>query len=230
MLKEGKWRAVRNLPIGWITHANHGRDFSDMTAHYCAELCVLFILSVPTYFMEDHHCIAYYLTFLFLIVHTVWWVLNGNFHVCMLDSFKYVRNAGFHAVLEYIHWLGGVMEKTGAVEAILIYGSFCRGRFHGRSDLDLRIIRKKGMSSAIALFPVVVYARLVSLLRGIPTDLQFVDSEAFLLKQMRADEHPVCVYGKGNLRTIPSGLLFEEVKGHPEKVLREDALRECLGA
>jgi hypothetical protein len=85
------------------------------------------------------------------------------------------------------------------------------------------------MRSAIALFPVVVYARLVSLLRGIPTDLQFVDSEAFLMKQMRADEHPVCVFGKDNLRKIQGGLLFEEVKGHPEKVLREDALRECLG-
>lgn len=228
MLKEGKWRAFRNLPIGWIAHANHGRDVSDKVAHYLSELCFLLALSIPAFFIGDQKGVAIYLLSMFMVVHTAWWVVNGNFHVCMLDSFKGVQNAGLKSILDYIIWTEGIMKKTGAIEAILIYGSFCRGRFHGRSDLDLRIIRKKGMRYAVTLFPVVVYARLVSLLRGIPTDLQFVDSEAFLMKQMRADEHPVCVYGKKNLRKIQGGLLFEEVKGHPEKVLREDALREWM--
>lgn len=228
MLKEGRWRAVRNLPIGWIAHANHGRDFSDKMAHYCAELFVLLLLSVPAYFMEDQRLVACYMLGLFLAVHTVWWVVNGNFHVCLLDSFKIVRNAGWYPIIQYIEWVDGVMRKTGAVKAILVYGSFCRGRFHGRSDLDLRILRKEGMASALTLFPVVVHARLISMLRGIPTDLQFVDSEAFLLRQMRADEHPVCVFGKENLKQIEGGLSFEEVKEHPEKVLREDALQELI--
>ena len=221
MLKKGKLRAFRNLPIGWVTHANHARDISERLCHHLMECTLLLIVLGTVWVFGEKSRQVVPMLVIGMIVHTIWWVVNGNCHVCLLDSFKFVRNAGIDSILNYIIWAKDWLLKSGCVSSVLVYGSFCRGEFHGRSDLDLRIIRTPGVCSACVIMPMAVVARVVSLFCGIPTDLQIVDSEGFLLKQMRSTELPVCVYGRDSLKRIKISMQIDEVMDNPQIVLKK---------
>jgi hypothetical protein len=217
MLKTGRWRALRNLPVGWLTHANHARDRSEKWFHYVVESVLLASSLMVLVAIERTGTVSIFLAI--IIVHSVWWVVNGNCHVYLLDSFASVHNAGIERTISYIEWCHRCFARTGCVSAILIYGSFCRQKFHRRSDLDLRIIRRPGLLAALFVLPMAVGARVVSLWRGVPTDLQVVDSGWFLSRQMRADEHPVVVYVDPHAQTIDGlGMTFAEVQSNPRIV------------
>ena len=138
-------------------------------------------------------------------------------------SFKFVENAGIYQVVCFIKWVVEKLSNIEAVGCVLIYGSFCRGMFHGRSDLDLRVVRKKAtFFSTIFLLYLAVYIRIKSLLKGIPTDLQVVDSFDFLAKQMRDDEKPVVAYCAPDIDVKKAGLSIEDIIENPSMVLREN--------
>lgn len=217
MKKRGKFRAIRNLASGWVTHANHGRDFTERIYHHGFEAVLLLFVIVPIW-VAGFPDWAY--AVMFVAIHTAWWVINGNFHVYMLDSFRFVRNAGINAELKYILWVGKKFKRLDVL-AILVYGSFCRREFHGRSDLDLRIIHRPG-EFGVGLFLLSVWARIVSMMRGCPTDLQVVDSEDFLLRQMDAREIPINVWGGERLEKIRTSISISEVCARPEIVMKPE--------
>ena len=229
MLKYGEWRALRNLPVGWLTHSIHGRDKTERTFHIIVELIIwlalfgLWRLSFPN-FLSLYTCAFT----AFLLVHTFMWIIDGNFHVYMLDSFFSVKNAGIKKVLDFIVWSSNLLKKTDSVECVLVYGSFCRGMFHDRSDLDMRVVRSKPSKKTIILLTVAVYIRGVSLLRGIPTDLQVVDSKEFLARQMRLDEKPVVVYCRENFKIPNQGVDIREMINDPLLVLKCKEKNECV--
>ena len=220
MLKKGKYRAIRNIPIGWLTHANHGRDRTELIVHWLLELSIAIALFSLIHFLLTLSLLVS-LLISFFITHTIWWVVNGNFHVYLLDSFMWVRNTGIDSVLNYIKWYKKLVSSNQSVECILVYGSFCRSTFHDRSDLDLRIVRKNGSRGAGILLLLSIYARLFSLCRRIPTDLQVVDSMEFLRNQMREDERPVVVYCREGYVIAKPGKSFDEILQNPACVLRE---------
>lgn len=217
MQKRGRFRAIRNLVSGWITHANHGRDRSERIFHHAVELLLLIAIFIVIFCLG---CKWHAYLIAFFAVHTLWWIVNGNFHVYMLDSFRFVRNAGIEQELKYILWAAEKFESFG-VKAVLVYGSFCRKEFHGRSDLDLRVIRDC-RKNPIVLFMFGVYARIISMLRQCPTDLQIVDSEEFLLKQMNAREIPVDALGGGTLSKIKCSMSIADVCANPSIVMKPE--------
>lgn len=223
MKKRGCFRAFRNLFIGWLTHANHSRDRTERLVHWAIELTLVSaVLCVWFVFLPERYKNWGYACLLFMIIHSLWWIVNGNFHVYLLDSFLGIHNPGIDSVLRYIQWISDYLSREHAVICVLIYGSFCRGEFHIRSDLDIRILRRKGSKGAGRLLLLAIYFRFVSLLRGIPMDLQVVDSIAFLECQMRNDEHPVIAYCREGFEVDNKGLSLQVVLSYPNLVLKRD--------
>ena len=189
MDKLGRFRAFRNLPVGWLTHANHGRDRTERRFHWYVEAIVLAVSIVALRALGARSSVVIWFTFL---IHSLWWVVNGNFHVYVLDSFRVVGTRSKPEIATFVRRATQMMAKNDSTRAVLVYGSACRNQFHERSDLDLRVVRGSGSWLQIVdLLLRAVRLRVWSLLKGIPTDLQVVDSYAFLERQMRADEHPI---------------------------------------
>ncbi|MDD2336056.1 MAG: hypothetical protein PHD01_05735 [Geobacteraceae bacterium] len=221
MRKVGKYRAFRNLPIGWLTHANHSRDKTERLFHWGLEALLFLSLSLGIAVINSVSLFSWQVILsAFIATHTLWWLINGNLHVYLLDSFKCFNNAGIYKVVDYITWVTTLLTKTGAVDAVLIYGSFCRSQFHGRSDLDLRIIRRPHARNTLKLFYLAIFARIASLFSKIPTDLQVVDSYSFLQKQMRKDELPVVAYCREGFKIGRTGISFKLIAEDPSLVLK----------
>jgi hypothetical protein len=156
----------------------------------------------------------------FAVTHTLLWCLTGNYWVYMLDSFVWVRNPGLDKVLAFVTFAHAALTRVDCCEAILIYGSFCRGQFHGRSDLDLRALRRTDSPLGLLALPIGFALRARSFFIMMPVDLQVVDSMDFLRRQMRSDERPIVVYARPGFELSEAGRSFGEVERDPGSVLR----------
>ena len=221
MMKTGRFRAFRNLPVGWMLQILHSTDRTERLVRIAMELlltgCFWLLLRDISALPND----IIRLLWAFIIIHTVSWFFLGNFWVYMLDSFHWVTNPGINEVLKYIYFVRRLLVKSGSCDAILVYGSMSRGAFHGRSDLDLRIIRKPGLLNGLTAIFVGFVVRVPAALQGNPVDLQVVDSLEFLDKQMRPDEHPIIVFLSPALVIKNPGPDFDQVLANPVQVLRD---------
>jgi predicted nucleotidyltransferase len=153
-------------------------------------------------------------------VHSLCWLAMGNFWVYMLDSFRCVRNTGIQDTLRFIRKISTMFEAAHCCDAVLVYGSFSRGKFHGRSDIDLRIVRRVDTLAGFLALPIALMVRMWSFVKVSPLDLQVVDSMAFLDSQMRSDELPVIVFKRDGFSLTREGLQFVEVESCPDMVLK----------
>lgn len=221
MMKEGRFRAIRNLPVGWVLQILHSTDRAERWIRIGTEAllmgCLWFLLGSID-FLQDG---TVRLLWAFVIVHSASWFFIGNFWVYMLDSFLWVKNPGIEGVLKYVDFVRRTFVRSAQSDAILIYGSMCRGAFHGRSDLDLRIIRRPGVLAGLRAVFIGFAVRVPAAIQKIPVDLQVVDSLEFLKKQMRSDEHPIIVFLRPGFKIDKPGLDYEQVSANPSQVLRE---------
>ncbi len=222
MLKEGKFRAFRNIPVGWVLQALHSTDRSERFFRICVESIVwLGFYATAKHFAPDVGA-GLTLVIVFIISHTLMWFLTGNFWVYMLDSFLWVRNPGIEGVVRFTQFTRSVFTSVDCADAILIYGSMCRKQLHGRSDLDLRVVRRTDSWKGLLALPLGLLVRAYSFFVYMPVDLEVIDSMAFVRKQMRADELPINVFVRAGVCIDEIGMDFSEVEKDPSIVLKEN--------
>jgi len=157
----------------------------------------------------------------FVVTHTLLWFLTGNFWVYMLDSFLLVRNPGMVKIISFVELTKRWFTFFDSAETILIYGSMCRRQFHNRSDLDLRVLRRRDSFIGLLALPVGFILRAYSFFIMLPVDLEVVDSAKFLEKQMRKDEAPIVVYQRDSFSLPHAGMDFSEIRNNPQLVMRD---------
>jgi predicted nucleotidyltransferase len=124
------------------------------------------------------------------MAHTLNWVCNGNWWAGMLFAFPGLRNPGERATRDYLHRMAGRLENDHAISGVMIFGSVCRGQWHDRSDLDVRLLRRPGWRHGIAGVLILSRERLIALLARQPLDIYLADGIPFLRK-LRPDEQPI---------------------------------------
>lgn len=222
MMKQGKYRALRNLPIGWLLQILHSTDKTERWLRIITEVVLVFALASGLLAVDLIGGWASGLIVSGVVIHTLSWLLIGNFWVYMLDSFLWVKNPGISKVLDYVNLCRDVFVATKSCDAIMIYGSMSRNSFHGRSDLDLRVLRRSGVLNAVKAVYAAMYIKTVAFFRVVPVDLQVVDSMQFLKRQMREDELPIVVYSRVDGIIHNPGHQYKDILRNPSIVLRGD--------
>lgn len=221
MMKEGKYRALRNIPVGWVLQILHSTDRTERWIRILTEIAAVLILVGLLCLQEWCTSVFAAVAGSMIAVHSVSWLLIGNFWVYMLDSFQRVGNPGIEEVMRFVDTCRDVFLATDSSDAILIYGSMCRSMFHNRSDLDLRVLRRPGVWNGLKAVYSAMYVKAIAFFRLVPVDLQVVDSMAFLYNQMRDDEHPIVVYERRRGIVANRGLAYDTVVENPSSVLRD---------
>jgi len=114
-------------------------------------------------------------------------VLNGNWWAGMLFAFPGLRNRGDPATCAYLNRMAARLKNDRAISGALIFGSVARGQWHDRSDLDVRLLRRRGLRHGVAGVLVLARERLIALGARQPLDIYLADDIPFRRK-MRADE------------------------------------------
>jgi predicted nucleotidyltransferase len=125
-----------------------------------------------------------------LVVHTLNWLINGNWWAGMLFAFPGLRNRGERATCDYLNGMTNRFKGDRSISGAMVFGSVARGQWHERSDLDIRLLRRPGVWNGVTGVLVLARERWIALWSRQPLDIYLADGIPFL-KKMRADEPPV---------------------------------------
>jgi len=220
MQKTERYRAIRNLAVGWVLQAIHSTDISERIFRGLVEFISLIIVINIFLKLEMFKSILVTGIVSILLVHTIAWFMTGNFWVYILDSFYWMKNPGIKTILLFITLTRNIFIKMDCCEAILIYGSMCRSQFHIRSDLDLRVLRRRDHWRGLLCLPLALLFRCYSFFIMLPVDMQIVDSMKFLNRQMRRDERPIMVFVRNDFKISSPGKAFDDIEKNATSIMR----------
>jgi predicted nucleotidyltransferase len=132
------------------------------------------------------------------MAHTIDWSFNGS--IWATQKF-FGRESDPKQLIDFLKKL----EKGEyfGVEAIAVFGSLSRGQFGVSSDLDMRIVRKKGFVSWMRTNLFVLKLRSISFVKKLPVDVLVLDRADQIYEHISRKEPPVVVYDPTSvLRTI----------------------------
>ena len=131
------------------------------------------------------------LIFAFLIAHTFNWIFNGQLFV--LGRYIGIYPNKHEDFEEYLKGLKYRAERAKSIQSVIVYGSMSREELKESSDLDVRIIRKKGFINGLKSCLFGLYERKWALFNKFPLDIYVIDNVKHLCK-MRADEIPIILH------------------------------------
>jgi hypothetical protein len=131
----------------------------------------------------------------FLISHTFSWIFNGQLFA-LAKNFGIVHNDP-EEIINYAYGIKNRASREKSINIVVVYGSIVRKEIKDTSDLDLRIIRKKGLLNGFRACIFGFKERSRALFYRFPLDMYVVDSSKHLLK-MRYDEKPLILYDSSN--------------------------------
>lgn len=154
--------------------------FSDLA------LTILFFSLIPDPDIFDKLIVS------FLISHTINWIFNGQI-------FALFKNFGIiytepHKLIQYANEIKDRAASNNSIDCVVVYGSLVRDEIKSTSDLDVRIIRKKGLVFGILACVFAAKERSRALFNCFPLDIYVLDSRQKLSK-MREDESPLVLLG-----------------------------------
>lgn len=133
----------------------------------------------------------------FLIAHTINFLFNGHFMVIMKNLGKSVLTqesySRFYNFLEL-----EIKEKKNGIIAAAIIGSYVRNEFSYASDLDVRIIRRRGFGQGISICFLSMRVRARALLEKFPLDIYVFDS-INSMSRLSKKEIPAIIIDEGGL-------------------------------
>ena len=134
-----------------------------------------------------------------LLSHTFNWIFNGQIFVLM-KNLKLIRT-DIKDFNQYITNLKKKAENEKSIYIISLIGSLSRDELKETSDLDIRIIRKKGFINGIGACMFTMTERSKAFFNKFPLDIYVGDNLKFLKK---VDEQSIIIFKDGEYCEILS--------------------------
>ena len=125
------------------------------------------------------------------LAHTLNWLFNG--HLFVLGRYIGFTNNEPRSFIEYPGRIRNRLMHKSSIDAIAFFGSLSREGFSPTSDLDMRVIPRKGVWNAFVACFWTFVERATALLNKYPLDV-YVVSKRSSLDKLRADETPVILF------------------------------------
>lgn len=215
----GRFLFFRWLPISWTLQAVHVLDTKERIFRIVLELIPIAVIVALAVAGIYSWWVA--LT-LFVVIHTIFWLFDSTWLVGFREVYTGFKGKGIQSVIDFVDWSIEELKDCDNISAITIYGSICRHKYHDRSDFDLRIVQDRAM---LKTYFKMIKLRAVGIWKyKIPMDLKIVDSQEYLRREMREDEHPIIAYNKYDTFYDMKGDKYIHLKQNPMLYLRDNSV------
>jgi predicted nucleotidyltransferase len=180
-------KIVRN----WLHQGISYMDRGELTLRLIFEsLIVIFLFFILNLFLRSPSALPFIGVSSLLIAHTINWIINCNFWALLIFAIPNLENRGETKTCNYLNKIALRLARFQSIGGVLIYGSVSRGKWHGKSDIDMRILRRPGLLNLCQSYILITKERIIAAVSMQPIDMFLADSIKFL-KKMRSDEIPV---------------------------------------
>lgn len=140
----------------------------------------------------------------FITAHTLNWIFNGHIYVL----WRYVRPVptSKEKFQDFVQHMARDTRHS-RLDGIAIFGSYCRGRLHSHSDLDVRFVVQEGIVNGMAGAAYCFSERLAAFFRRFPLDI-YCCVGMNGMERLREDEIPVVLLDRSGAlgRRYPASL------------------------
>lgn len=165
--------------------------YMDKTERYF-KIITDILLSIIIYMLANYNTHDFsIITFNFLAAHTINWVINGQIPVALKNSG--IINKTPSEINNYSIYIKNKLTKYPYFIFGSIYGSSSRDQLKTGSDLDVRVVRKKGLINGMITSVIIMKLRLSSLLSLFPLDIYLLDN---FIKLKTMEESPIIFINK----------------------------------
>lgn len=147
---------------------------------------ILFFM--PIYFVLRSYCLLS-VSVAIVLAHTINWIFNGQLFV-LLKNLKLTKTKS-ECFIQYLNELKKRIEKENSILAAAAFGSLSREQLKEISDLDVRIIRKRGVVYGLRACFFVLLERSRAFFNKFPLDIYVLDSFKSLTK---LNEQPILLH------------------------------------
>ena len=215
-IKWGKLLFIRWIIISWVLQAVHVLDKRERIFRIFLEF--LFLLPVIVIYDVSNANSKIYSIAYIISIHSLFYLFNSTWLVGYREVNKKFKGKGIQSIVDFSNYVKEDIKNCDN-NAVLLYGSLPRKKYHNRSDLDIRIIRSS--NDNVKLFFKAIKYRAVGIWKyKIPVDLKVVDSMDYLKKEMRDDEHPIIISKKENFEVYNEGVPFESLEKSPNEFVK----------
>lgn len=179
-----------NIPRNWLHQAITYMDSGELLFRVAIEAFEMVAIYCLIRWVAPDMSVAASLILGGVFVHTWNWITNGLFWVVIIQTFPRLENPGASRTVKFIGEMTERLKRSGHISGLAVYGSISRGAWHQRSDIDMRILRRRGFLSLIQAALLTMRERFYALLAGQPMDVYLADDTDFLTK-LRSDEVPL---------------------------------------
>lgn len=137
----------------------------------------------------------------YLFTHSLSFVLNGHLTCLTRRIRKDYPALTLTVAISTLMEMKSRICRENSISGAAVFGSFAGEEFTGRSDLDIRLIRKPGVIMGIRACYFAMLERARATLRDVPLDLYVVDKPLNLFRQVKREEHPIILWDPGNIFT-----------------------------
>ncbi len=127
-----------------------------------------------------------------IIAHTINWIINGHIFA-LFKTFGVIKTKNYK-FNKYLNELKEKSSKESSIFLVATFGSIARKELKETSDLDIRIIRKKGIINGLRSCIFTMKERSIAFFRRLPLDIYVGDDLKFLQK---VNEKAIIIYGDG---------------------------------
>lgn len=165
--------------------------FMDQTERLFGISMESFLILVLAILFSNYLDLMEFILLSFCLAHTICWIFNGHFFVLLKDLS--LKRTDINSFIRYLYPLRSRFSKESSIAAIAAFGSLSRGELTENSDLDIRVIRRKGTVNGLRSCGCVFLERCRAFFNRFPLDIYVLDSAAKLLN-LRKDEPPVILH------------------------------------
>ena len=174
------------IGINWIFQSLLYMDKTEKIFKLLLDLILIIIL-----FLILNHFLVVYLSLILsiLIAHTINWILNGHIFA-LFKTFGKVKTKP-EQFKKYINDLKEKSSNENSVFLVATFGSFSINNIKETSDIDIRIVRKKGFLNGLKSCIFTMEERSIAFFNKFPLDIYLLDGADELYK---LKEDPILIY------------------------------------
>jgi len=184
-----------NLPRNWAHQALSYMDAGELSFRVVVQVMETALVWLALELLLPWTAPGMTVLLALVLVHTWNWITNGLFWSVLLFSFPNLKNPGAQKTVDYLNDMSSRLSASRCISGIAVYGSVSRSKWHDRSDIEIRLLRRAGLGNLVCAGIRTMHERWLALRSRQPMDLYLADDVDFLNK-MRVDEIPMLLLAR----------------------------------
>ncbi len=178
------------LASGWFFQGLLYMDSTEKWFKIFLDVVMIIVISFFLVFFIPSLIIAILISF--IIAHTMNFLFNGQLMVIMKNLGKSKMSPELFSSFQ--SYIDGILKKNrDSIISAAFIGSIVRNEWSLSSDLDMRVIRKKGFMPAIRACRLAMHLRTRALLSRFPLDIYIFDS-VDSMSRLSSLEKPLIIF------------------------------------